>query len=83
MRTHDQVVAKLMRRPGVRKEVERIEHEEGARVDLLLKARHAGLPLAHQSSQSMPVPESGKSLSIPIEGTRSGLRPPRSPQVRR
>lgn len=24
MRTHDQVVAKLMRRPGVRKEVERI-----------------------------------------------------------
>ena len=41
MRTHDQVVAKLMRRPGVRKEVERIEHEEGALLDLLLKARHA------------------------------------------
>ena len=41
MRTHDQVVAKLMRRPGVRKEVERIEREEGVLLDLLLKARHA------------------------------------------
>ena len=41
MQTHDQVVAKLMRRPGVRKEVERIEREEGVLLDLLLKARHA------------------------------------------
>ena len=41
MRTHDQVVAKLLRRPGVRKEVERIEREESALLDLLLKARHA------------------------------------------
>lgn len=47
MRTHDQIVAKLMRRPGVRKEVERIEQEEGALLDLLLKARHdAGLTQA-------------------------------------
>ena len=47
MRTHDQVVADLMRRPGVRKEVERIEREEGALLDLLLKARHdAGLTQA-------------------------------------
>jgi DNA-binding XRE family transcriptional regulator len=47
MRTHDQVVAKLMRRPGVRKEVERIEREEGVLLDLLLKARHdAGLTQA-------------------------------------
>jgi DNA-binding XRE family transcriptional regulator len=47
MRTHDQVVAKLMRRPGVRKEVERIEREEGGLLDLLLKARHdAGLTQA-------------------------------------
>ena len=47
MRTHDQVVAKLMKRPGVRKEVERIEREEGAVLDLLLKARHdAGLTQA-------------------------------------
>ena len=47
MRTHDQVVVKLMSRPGVRKEVERIEREEGALLDLLLKARHdAGLTQA-------------------------------------
>ncbi len=47
MRTHDQVVAKLMRRPGVRKEVERIEREEGGLLDLLLKARlDAGLTQA-------------------------------------
>lgn len=47
MRTHDQVVAELMNRPGVRQEVERIEREEGALLDLLLKARHeAGLTQA-------------------------------------
>lgn len=47
MRTHDQVIAKLMRRPGVRREVERIEREEGALLDLLLKARRdAGLTQA-------------------------------------
>jgi DNA-binding XRE family transcriptional regulator len=47
MRTHDQVIAKLMKRPGVRREVERIEREEGALLDLLLKARHdAGLTQA-------------------------------------
>ena len=47
MRTHDEVVAKLMRRPGVRKEVEHIEREEGALLDILLKARQeAGLSQA-------------------------------------
>lgn len=47
MRTHDEVVAQLMRRPGVRQEVERIERGEGALVDLLLKAREeAGLSQA-------------------------------------
>lgn len=47
MRTHDQVVAELMQRPGVCKEVERIEQEEGVLLDLLLKARHdAGLTQA-------------------------------------
>jgi transcriptional regulator with XRE-family HTH domain len=36
-----------MRRPGVRKEVESLEREEGALLDLLLKARHeAGLTQA-------------------------------------
>jgi len=47
MRTHDEVVARLMRRRGVRKEVERIEREEGALLDILLKARQeAGLSQA-------------------------------------
>ena len=47
MQTHEQLVAKLMRRPGVRKEVERIEREEGILLDALLKARQdAGLTQA-------------------------------------
>jgi DNA-binding XRE family transcriptional regulator len=44
VRTHDQLVKKLMRRPGVRTEVERIEREESALLDALLSARReAGL----------------------------------------
>jgi DNA-binding XRE family transcriptional regulator len=47
MQTHDQLVAKLMRRRGVRSEAERIEREEGALLDLLLEARReAGLTQA-------------------------------------
>ncbi len=47
MQTHDQLVKKLLRRPGVRAEVERIEREEGALLDALLKARQdAGLTQA-------------------------------------
>ena len=47
MQTHDQVVKKLMRRPGVRAEVERLEREESALLDALLKARQgAGLTQA-------------------------------------
>jgi predicted transcriptional regulator len=43
MDTHDQLVKKLMRRPGVRAEVEH-EREESALLDALLKARQeAGL----------------------------------------
>ena len=41
MDTHDQVVRKLMRRAGVRSEVERLEREEFALLDALLKARQA------------------------------------------
>ena len=53
MKTHDQVVAKLMRRPAVKAEVERIEHDEGAVLDILLKARQgAGLTQA-QVAQRM------------------------------
>lgn len=40
MRTHEQVVEKLMSRPGVRAEVERLEREEFALLNVLLKARH-------------------------------------------
>jgi ribosome-binding protein aMBF1 (putative translation factor) len=47
MQTHDDVIETLMRRPGVRTEVERLEREEFALLDLLLKARHeAGLSQA-------------------------------------
>ncbi len=39
MKIHDQLVKKLMRRPGVRAEVERIERDESPLLDALLKAR--------------------------------------------
>ena len=53
MRTHDQIVKKLMSRPGVKAEVERIEREESALLDALLKARQeAGLTQA-QVAQRM------------------------------
>ncbi|MEQ1847321.1 MAG: helix-turn-helix transcriptional regulator [Nitrospira sp.] len=39
MRTHNQLVKKLLRRRGVRAEVDRIEREESALLDALLKAR--------------------------------------------
>ena len=47
MRSHAEVANKLMERPGVRAEVERIEREESALLDALLKARQdAGLTQA-------------------------------------
>ena len=47
MQTHDQLVKKLMRRPGVRADVARLEREESALLDALLKARQeAGLTQA-------------------------------------
>lgn len=53
MQTHSQLVKKLMRRPGVRAEVKRIEREEAALLDALLKARQeAGLTQA-QVAQRM------------------------------
>ena len=57
MQTHDQVVAKLMQRPGVRQEIERIEREEGLLLDLLLKARHdAGLTQAQLAERMGTLP---------------------------
>ena len=53
MKTHDQVVKRLMRRAGVRGEVERLERGEFALLDALLKARReAGLTQA-QVAQRM------------------------------
>ena len=47
MRTHEQIVEKLISRPGVRAEVERLEREEFALLDVLLNARQeAGLSQA-------------------------------------
>ena len=47
MKTHDQLVKKLMKRPGVKAAVARIEREEGLLLDALLKARlDAGLSQA-------------------------------------
>ena len=47
MQTHDQLVKKLLRRPGVRAEVDLLEREESALLDALLKARQdAGLTQA-------------------------------------
>lgn len=47
MKSHDQVVQKLLRRPGVRAEMQRLEREEFTLLDALLKARHdAGLTQA-------------------------------------
>jgi DNA-binding XRE family transcriptional regulator len=41
MPSHEQVVKKLMRRPGVRAEVKRIEKDEATLLDAMLKARAA------------------------------------------
>ena len=59
MRTHDKVVSKLLHRPGVRKEVERIEREEAELLDQLLKARHdAGLTQAQVAERMGTQPPS-------------------------
>jgi DNA-binding XRE family transcriptional regulator len=53
MRTHEELVKEMMRKPGVTSEVERIEHDEGELLDALLKARQdAGLTQA-QVAQRM------------------------------
>ena len=47
MLTHEQVIETLLKRPGVRAEVERLEREEFALLDALLNARQeAGLTQA-------------------------------------
>ena len=52
MATHDELVKKLMNRPGVAAEVARIEREEGELLDALLKARQeAGLTQAELAAR--------------------------------
>lgn len=68
MRTHDQIVKKLLSRPGVRAEVERIERDESALLDALLKARQdAGLTQAQvaerRGTQAPAVARLERSLS--------------------
>jgi len=47
VKTHDQLVQRLMRRPGVRAEVRRLDREATELLDALLKARYeAGLTQA-------------------------------------
>ena len=53
MRTHEQLIETMLRKPGVAAEVQRIERDEGELLDSLLKARHeAGLTQA-QVAQRM------------------------------
>jgi len=53
VKTHDQLVKKLMRRPGVRAEVERIERDEGVLLDALLKARQEACLTQAQVAERM------------------------------
>jgi DNA-binding transcriptional regulator LsrR (DeoR family) len=47
MKTHDQLVKAMMKRPSVKAEVDRIEREEAVLLDTLLKALYeAGLTQA-------------------------------------
>ena len=55
MQTHDQLVKKLMACPAVRAEVDRLEREESALLDALLKARQdAGLTQAQVAERMGP-----------------------------
>ena len=53
MQTHDQLVKKIMRRPGVRAEVERIERDETVLLDALLKARQEACLTQAQVAERM------------------------------
>lgn len=53
MQTHDQLVKKLMRRPGVVAEVERIERDETVLLDALLKARQEACLTQAQVAERM------------------------------
>ena len=54
MQTHNQLAKKLLRRPGVRSEVERIEREEGVLLDALLNARQTAASRRRSISDKNP-----------------------------
>jgi hypothetical protein len=57
MKTHDQLVKAMMKRPGVKDEVDRIEREESILLDALLKARYeAGLTQADVAQRMGTLP---------------------------
>lgn len=59
MKTHDQLIKKLIARPGVKVEVDRIEREEGVLLDTLLRARReAGLTQADVAARMGTQPPS-------------------------
>jgi hypothetical protein len=56
MKTHDQLVKAMMKRPGVKAEADRIEREESVLLDALLKARYeAGQTQATTSLTPAPI----------------------------
>ena len=57
MKTHDQLIKAMMKRPGVKAEVDRIEREEAVLLDTLLKARYeAGLTQADVAQRMGTLP---------------------------
>lgn len=73
VKTHDQLVKRLIRRPGVRAEVQRIEREAAELPDALLKARQeAGLTQA-QVAKRMGTQGPGHCASRARAGNREAL----------
>jgi DNA-binding XRE family transcriptional regulator len=57
MKTHDQLIKAMLKRPGVKAEMDRIEREEAVLLDILLKARHeAGLTQADVAERMGTLP---------------------------
>ena len=57
MKTHEQLIKAMLKRPGVKAEVNRIEREEAVLLDTLLKARYeAGLTQADVAQRMGTLP---------------------------
>ena len=55
MLTHEQLIAELMKRPGVKAEVERLEREEGALLDKQIQANQGKLNLKEIEYTDEPI----------------------------